>query len=418
MATQELHLRDYQHAKNLYYEYGMAFAPKTKFLYHCLFEPSPEVGNSASANSFAFQKQIGVLVKTADLPSFRVSVDNKKQYNRIKQFQTRIDYNDINITFHDDNTGVTRALFEEYYKFYWIDGRHSVQKNALVSGPYATRDKYSTAVPKYGLNNKNNGPFFSSITLYQLSRRQWFAYTLVNPLITQWNHGSVDASDGAGMNENTMSIAYEAVLYTNGQIGENSQPVAFADPDTGYDQHESILINQQNNESASSPISRGPKLLDPVVVEREQYSRNTNQGTPQSTYDETELFVKPGAPTVVPKHDSQVTTQPSTGPAEDTYRKYSADAVGNALSKPGSSNGNGLRAQQRLAARRSFSDAAVNAGAIPGYNNADEWRRNTTKEQRETQIDELVEKAGTDQKLNNLASSTINAYKQDGGVAI
>ena len=138
MATQELHLRDYQHAKNLYYEYGMAFAPKTKFLYHCLFEPSPEVGNSASANSFAFQKQIGVLVKTADLPSFRVSVDNKKQYNRIKQFQTRIDYNDINITFHDDNTGVTRALFEEYYKFYWIDGRHSVQKNALVSGPYAT----------------------------------------------------------------------------------------------------------------------------------------------------------------------------------------------------------------------------------------------------------------------------------------
>src|SRR6056300_1384518 len=206
-ASNDIHLRDWRHARNLYYEYGLAFAPKTKFLYHCLFEPSPEIGNSATVNSFAFQKQLGVLVKSADLPSFRISVENKKQYNRIKQFQTRIDYQDVNITFHDDNLGLTRALFEEYYKYNFLDGRHNPQKGAIVAGPYASRDKYSPTVPKYGLNTGNIGPFFNSITIYQLSRQQYFAYTLVNPIVTQWNHGDVAYEDGSGLNENAMSIA-------------------------------------------------------------------------------------------------------------------------------------------------------------------------------------------------------------------
>jgi len=407
-ANPDIHLRDYRHAKNLFYEYGLAFAPKTKFLYHCLFEPSPEVGNSANTNAFAFQKHIGVLVKNATLPGFRVQVDNKKQYNRIKQFQTRLDYSDVNITFHDDNLGVTRAMFEEYYKYTWLDGRHSVQKNALTSGPYASRDKYADTVPKYGLNTGNIGPFFSSITIYQLARTQFFAYTLVNPIITQWDHGNV-ASDENSINENSMSVAYEAVLYTNGDIGDDSQPVAFADPQTGYDQHESPI------QDGPDTLSIGPKLLLPPAATESALPRN------ESTYDEagvnipyrqTSTYDEAGTSTVVPRRDNQNQSTPSTPPRETDYPTQDGQTISRALSKPGSSVGSGLSKVERIQARTSFAASAINSGALEGYDNYNDFKANTTPAEREAAIDSLVDRAASgDAKLANQASATIGKFK-------
>jgi hypothetical protein len=83
------------------------------------------------------KKKLGVLVKSADLPSYRISVENKQQYNRKKNVQTRIDYQDVNIVLHDDNTGITRGMLEEYYRYYFNDGN-----NQAFNGAYDARDKY------------------------------------------------------------------------------------------------------------------------------------------------------------------------------------------------------------------------------------------------------------------------------------
>jgi hypothetical protein len=226
----ETHLRDARHAHQIYTQNNFAFAPKTKYMYHVRFDPNDEIGNSATSNVFRFQKELGVLVKSADLPSFRASVDNKQQYNRKKNVQTRVDYQDCRIVFHDDSTGVTRALLEEYYRYYFVDANKVTNG---VDGAYGPRDKYFARVPNYGLNNDKRNPFFKSITIYQLSRRNWVAYTLVNPLLTAWDHGSVQ-SDGSEFNENTMSVAYEAVQYTSGTVASDT-PAGFADQSVGYD---------------------------------------------------------------------------------------------------------------------------------------------------------------------------------------
>ena len=403
-ANSDIHLRDYKHARNLYYEYGMAFAPKTKYLYHCLFEPSPEVGNSATKNSFAFQKHLGVLVKTADLPSFRVEVDNKKQYNRVKQFQTRIDYNDVNITFHDDNLGVTRAMFEEYYKYYFVDGSHNIQKNAIISGPYATRDAYSALVPKCGLNNNTTGPFFSSMTIYQLSRQEYFAYTLVNPLVVQWNHGGVDASDASGMNEHSMSVAYESVIYTNGKIGDDSQPVAFGESDTGYDQTPSILSEP------SSSISSGPKLLQPVAPADPPVAQNTSLNTQtRSTtqYSTNPEFKKQGNVDVVPKPDTQNPPQTVSAPPETSYKKYDGNNIQRKLRSDSPARGTAAKVAKGKA-RKSFVAKAINAGALPYDNYVDFTKQVPSKRERDAIIDGLVDQAASgDAKLSNIANESI-----------
>ena len=224
----ETHLRDARHANQIYTQNNFAFAPKTKYMYHVRFDPHPDVGNSSTSNVFKFQKELGVLVKSADLPSFRASVENKQQYNRKKNVQTRVDYQDCRITFHDDNTGMTRALLEEYYRYYFEDAN-----KAETSGAFDARDKYFSKLPNYGMNTGKEKPFFKSITIYQLARREWVAYTLVNPLLTAWDHGSVESS-GTDFNENTMSVAYEAVKYTSGSVAQDT-PAGFADESIGYD---------------------------------------------------------------------------------------------------------------------------------------------------------------------------------------
>jgi len=234
--TAGTHLRDARHAHQIYTQNNFTFAPKQKYMYHVLFQPNPEVGNNATSNSFQFQKELGILVKSTDLPSFKASIENKQQYNRKKNVQTRLDYQDVRMTLHDDNLGAVRSMLEEYYKYYFADGNRSATGSQAA---YLPRDKYFGDVPNYGLNNKKRTPFFSYITIYQLARREWFAYTLVNPLLSSWDHGGVDSTDG-GFNEASMIVAYEGVLYTKGKVTQNP-PIGFSDADVGYDAEPSPL---------------------------------------------------------------------------------------------------------------------------------------------------------------------------------
>lgn len=206
-------LRDYQHAHRLYTQYNFAFAPKVKFLYHIDFSINTSV---QAANTTAFSRLISVLGKTVDLPGYKVSVETKQQYNRKKNIQTRIDYDEIRIVFHDDNVGVTRSMLEEYYNHYFRDGLNkNIDGTATGYGP---RDKYSNSVSRYGLDNQSEVPFFNYIKIFQLSKQKWFGYTLINPILTAWQHDTLDYGEGGGIMENTINVAYEGVIYTHGDI--------------------------------------------------------------------------------------------------------------------------------------------------------------------------------------------------------
>jgi len=63
-----------------------------------------------------------------------------------------------------------------------------------------------------------------------MSRHTYTTYTLVNPIIQDWNHGNVDSSDSQP-NENSMTILYEAVWYDRGAVeaGADGNPKAFGD---------------------------------------------------------------------------------------------------------------------------------------------------------------------------------------------
>jgi len=238
-------LLDYNHAARLYTNQNFKFAPKTKFLYHCWFGIDPGVKDINPGLIEKYNTEIGLLVKQADLPRFTANVETKKKYNRTKHIQTSIQYQPITLTFHDDNHGVTTALLEAYYRWYYADGWHASQPGAFNKAgdgdnTYKSRERNQF---RFGLDNNLSVPFFKRIQLSQIARTQYTTYTLVNPIITNWEHDSVDNSDGSGMMQNTITVQYEAVHYSRGtvQVGPDGDPIAFGF--AHYDSFPSPLAN-------------------------------------------------------------------------------------------------------------------------------------------------------------------------------
>lgn len=228
-------LADYQHASRLYVDNNFRLAPKHSFLYHVNFELTPqgrgiipglfEAGNGAGIN------EIGMLVKRADLPKFTPQVETKKQYNKVKNVQTNITYDPVSIVFHDDNLGLTTALLQAYYRYYFADGNQIIDNGrAYSTNPDNTYQGTNFNRYKFGMDNNNPGvPFFKSIKISTLARGIYTTYTLVNPILTSFQHDTVDNSDAAGMLENTITVAYESVFYESNkiEIGGQGNPTGF-----------------------------------------------------------------------------------------------------------------------------------------------------------------------------------------------
>jgi hypothetical protein len=391
----ETHLRDARHAHQIYTQNNFAFSPKTKYMYHVRFDPNDEIGNSATSNVFRFQKELGVLVKSADLPSFRASVENKQQYNRKKNVQTRVDYQDCRITFHDDNTGVTRALLEEYYRYYFVDANKVTNG---VDGAYGPRDKYFARVPSYGLDNSKRNPFFKSITIYQLSRRNWVAYTLVNPLLTAWDHGDVN-SNGSEFNENTMSVAYEAVQYTSGTVAGDT-PAGFADQSVGYDVTPSPLgylddaMIPGGGEKGLLPALIGlgtSALLNKAFGNSNSPSKNILKQVATGVIGGVVTNILSQNKLPVPDPQNQQTPITTTS---NNSKTLSSSQIAGLLLSP--------------AIKNQVNPALINSGAIPNvsvndYNNASA----SQKAAYDSQISNKI--AAGDQKLAQVASNALNS---------
>lgn len=258
-------LGDFQHAARLYNSQSMRLAPKGKWMYHVVFNINPRAIGSAKFDIQKHGTAINLLVKSIDLPKFRVQVEKPQQYNKKRQIHTKLEYDPVSVVFHDDNFGLTTNLWAMYYGYYFADSKHggsagSSTAGALLSGvgnlvsgfipgsngllgavkgflgssdsgvPAAyQRNSYKSSVLntyRYGLDNGSSAPFFSSIQIFQLARHQYQSYTLINPVITSWNHDSLSQSSTEASG-NTMQIGYEAVIYGAGAVSRGT-PKGFA----------------------------------------------------------------------------------------------------------------------------------------------------------------------------------------------
>lgn len=210
---------DFRHASRLAVDDSFRLAPKSKFNYHVSFGINTVALKSLNFD-FRHRNEINMLVKKCDLPKFTIATEVLNQYNRKKIVQNKVDYTPINISFHDDRLGVTRQLWENYFAYYYADS--TVAKRA---GSYNRTAMTGSSFIKspYGFDNNSSIPFFDKITIYQMANKQYASYTLVNPVITAWNHDTLDYGSSIPA-EQSMTVAYEAVSYDTGYVSQGNPP--------------------------------------------------------------------------------------------------------------------------------------------------------------------------------------------------
>jgi hypothetical protein len=209
-------VRDYQHAARLFADDNFRLAPKFDFLFHTVFS----LNNAAVKDITLTQRhknEINMLVKNVSLPSIKLSTETIHQYNRKKVVQTGHKFDPCTIKFHDDNMGLIRKLWENYYSYYYADPTSA----ASPGSAYSRNAMRRAPTNKYGLDNKSEVNFFNHITIYQLARHEYFAYKLINPMIASFDHQSMDYSKVAP-HEVTMTLNYEAIQYFSGTISDDT----------------------------------------------------------------------------------------------------------------------------------------------------------------------------------------------------
>ena len=218
-------MKDYQHASRLYVDDNFKLMPKQKFLFHVVFN----LDESLFQTGFSQQEryELNMLVKACDLPKYNMSYEEKIQYNKKMYAATRIAYDPVNITFHDDHADTVNAFWKKYYEYNIAD---SIGMNSDLSISNTKDDYYlfgdDRKTTKFGMDTPRirRKPYLKGIEIFVLHKKRFTSMTLVNPVIGSFSHDNLDQADGAGVMNNTMQILYETVIYKSGIINRNNVP--------------------------------------------------------------------------------------------------------------------------------------------------------------------------------------------------
>ena len=215
-------LRDYRHAARIFTDSEFRLSPKYGFLFYVEFDFNPlitEISNTAA-------QEMGMLVKSVNLPKYTINVKEHNAYNRKNYVQNSIKYDPVNITFHDDQSDNILNFWYDYYSYYYRDpdyadatyqAYHKYQSRPTFDWGYSPR-------PAVGYNNSaGNQPYqyIQAVRIYSLYQGQFDEYELINPIITSFKHGELVNGENSFL-EHQMSLQFETVKYQTGHVTENT----------------------------------------------------------------------------------------------------------------------------------------------------------------------------------------------------
>jgi hypothetical protein len=224
--------------------------------------------------------QVQPLVKTIEMPSFKVETNSLNQYNRSRLSQTKLNFEPVRVVFHDVADGKTLKFWEMYYTYYFLDGiepgvnqpkepsrpgnasPYSLENlknmvptiNPNLAGlPASVKDLFNPSKngggPGAPFNNNgikskldnivsntmdnhlfgynsyridNDRYLIKTIDIYQVHGGRFNKVTLVNPRITAFTHDVLNYAENGKTLEISFTFMYEYAYYTiqNLKLGE------------------------------------------------------------------------------------------------------------------------------------------------------------------------------------------------------
>lgn len=209
-------MKDYQHAARTFVDGLYRLGPKSTALFHVFIDLNPQIYQQDPGNPNSLY-EMGLLAKTATLPKFTIQNKVMNAYNRKNIVQERIQYDPVTLTFHDDSSNIIRRLWEGYYSYYYRDGDHNEPL-------YHQIHKYKTRqTPNWGFSPlSTDAPnYINAIRIYSLHQKSFSSYILINPTITQFQHGLHTQGEYNTL-EHAMTVSYEAIQYESGPVSQGT----------------------------------------------------------------------------------------------------------------------------------------------------------------------------------------------------
>ena len=236
-------VKDYKHASRLMVTDNYRLSPKYTWLYHVFFDFS-------SVTSYARSKKLetGMLVKAVTLPRYTIDNTELNSYNRKDVVQTKLRYPSIDIEFYDDSADVVRHFWFDYLTHYYRDTDLGYQSSSgaesgQINSTYYRNSKYrprveggevfvpglaegATGLNDFGYTPRKTSSFstpqyLNAIRVYSLHQKRFSEYTLINPIITKFEHGNHDASQNATLSHR-MTVDFTTVLYATGDVNTST----------------------------------------------------------------------------------------------------------------------------------------------------------------------------------------------------
>jgi len=262
------YLRDYTHASKIFRTNSYQNAPKFKYLFHTYFKINAAAmqffNGGRSGTNVLPTSDYGVLVKDIKLPTFSINTTQLNQYNRKRIVQTKIRYEPVEVSFHDDNGDTINGMWQAYYQYYYQDGLNAnAQFNGARGGNAGAINYNNRNIYQFDISGDNGWgydgtypsgtnvkvPFFDSITVFGFNQHNFTAYTFINPMITSFSHDSYNYNETNGIMQNKMTFDYETVTYDYGHLdGKDPSNIVtgFGDPAT-YDRTPSPIMAAGGN---------------------------------------------------------------------------------------------------------------------------------------------------------------------------
>jgi hypothetical protein len=251
-------VKDFSHASKLFHDgdqktTGNALYPKMGYMYHVYFDIDTDLKQSGSVPDAA--TEVGMLVKSIDLPKFTIDNKTLNSYGRPSIVQTKIHYDQVTFQFHDDSADRVRTLWADYYAYYYRDMDGGVGRGGEIDPSYiGANGRYENDrknvygfTPLTQVAKPKN--FIRSIKIYSLHQKRFSEYILVNPIITSFKHGQHSSSSTEPM-QHEMTVSYEFVLYADGYVKPSTMP-SFAK--LHYDKKPSPLTPANGTQSIMGP---------------------------------------------------------------------------------------------------------------------------------------------------------------------
>lgn len=232
------------------------------------------VGTASSYISSFFNNpswaQVQPLVKTVEMPSFKIETTPLNQYNRKRLSQTKVAFEPIRMVFHDVADGKTLKFWDMYYRYYFSDGnepgKNMAKSDQQRNGTFATESFLKNVTPAFNPNLanlpasvknifQNNSPsgtnspnntvgdksaiqniiantldnqhfgfnlptvqnirnLIQEIDIYQVHGGRFNQVTLVNPRISAFTHDTLSYAESGKPLELTFTFEYEYAYYT------------------------------------------------------------------------------------------------------------------------------------------------------------------------------------------------------------